>query len=231
MKKQILILCMALWAGASTAQNLPYADYKRFHFGFSLGLNFLDFKLTPSNIAVDGATYQADVSSLMPGFSVALITDLRINDYFNLRLNPALHFGDRTISYRNIDNGADRFSTSVKSAVITLPLYIKYAAFRRHNYKPYLIAGGGVSFDCYRDKRMPVVLNLFDYFVDFGAGCTVYFPFFRFSPELRFAIGFNDLLEPFEKRRVEYQDPDMLRYNTPLKRITSQMFILTFNFE
>jgi len=214
----------------TTAQNLPYADYKRFHFGFSLGVNFLDFNVTPSHLAIDGKTYEADVSSIMPGFSVALISDLRLNDYFNLRLNPALHFGDRTLSYLNPIDG-ERFSTSVKSAIITVPLYLKFSAFRVHDYKPYLIAGGGVAFDCYRDKRMPVVLNMFDYFVDFGAGCTIYFPFFRFAPELRFVIGFNNLLEPLEKRGIEYQDPDMKRYNHALSKLTSQMFVLTFNFE
>ncbi len=225
-----LSLSLLLAVASATAQNLPYADYKRFHFGFSLGLNFLDFNLTPSNMVIDGKTYQADVSSLMPGFSVALISDLRLNDYFNLRLNPALHFGDRTISYYSPTDG-ERFNTGVKSAIITVPLYVKFSAFRVHDYKPYIIAGGGVAFDCYRDKRMPVILNMFDYFVDFGAGCTIYFPYFRFAPEIRFAIGFNDLLEPFEKRKIEYQDPDMKRYNQALSRITSQMFILTFNFE
>lgn len=226
----IPLILLLLSVGTTTAQNLPYADYKRIHFGFSLGINFLDFGVTPSHIAIDGKTYEADVSSIIPGFSVALISDLRLNDYFNLRLNPALHFGDRTLSYVNPADG-ERFSTSVKSAIITVPLYLKYSAFRIHDYRPYLIVGGGVAFDCYRDKRMPVVLKMFDGFVDFGAGCTIYFPFFRFAPELRFAIGFNNLLEPWEKRAVEYQDPDMKRYNQALSKLTSQMFILTFNFE
>ena len=160
MKNKILLIFL-FTCFVATAQNLPYADYKRFHFGFSLGLNFLDFNTTLSQKEIDGEIYQADVSSLMPGFTVSLISDVRLNDYFNVRFTPGLHFGERTISYIG-QTSQERFNTSVQSAIIALPFYLKFSAFRVHDYKPYLIAGGGVSFDVFKNKKVPIMLNTFD---------------------------------------------------------------------
>ena len=227
-RNKILLLFLLTCIGLQ-AQNLPYADYKRFHFGFSLGLNFLDFNTTPSQKEIDGETYQADVVSLMPGFTVSLISDVRLNDYFNVRFSPGLHFGERTISYLGLTS-QERFNTSVQSAIIALPVYLKFSAFRVHDYKPYLIAGGGVSFDVFKNKKVPIMLNTFDYFIDFGAGCCIYFPYFRFSPEIKFSIGFNNVLMPFDKQGRE-DNIEFKRYNDAIAKMTTTMLTVCFNFE
>ncbi len=71
--------------------NRPYVDDKLFHFGFQLGVNFSSFSVTDSEQPIVNPTtgeteiYHARVSSLLPGFHVGFVTDLRLCQYLNLR--------------------------------------------------------------------------------------------------------------------------------------------------
>ena len=205
-------------------------DLRTLHFGFMLGINMMDFGIKPSMLQIDGKVYQADVSLLTPGFSVGVIGDVRLGQYFNFRLIPSLHLGERTLSYVN-DKDRSTYKQNIKSYVLTVPVYFKYSAVRIKNYRPYLIAGGGIAFDLGRDRQLPILLKQFDYFIDFGVGCTIYFPFFRFSPELKFAMGFNDILTPLSARPKDFIPNDQKFLTDALSKLTSRMFTLVFNFE
>ena len=217
------------------AQNEYYGEDNRIHFGFSLGLNSMDFGITPSLMKTDdGKIYQVDVSRLKPGFSVGVIGDLQLSRYFNLRFTPTLHFAESELNYSYIENNKVkvRDSVSVGSAPLCLPLYLKYSAERYGNIRPYLIGGGGVGIDLGRDKEKPVYLKPLDLYLEFGVGCEIYFWFFKLSPELKFAIGGNNLFVPLEEREGEgtLSDGDKV-YSQALSKLTSKMITLTFNFE
>lgn len=231
LKKTILtIIATIITTGYVFAQNLPMSDLKTAHFGFTIGVNMMDFGIKPSLQSINGRIYQADVTGITPGFTVGVIGDLRLAEYFNLRLVPCLHLGDRTLSYSN-DANDEILRTNVKSALITVPLYIKYSAPRLNNYRFYLLAGGGISFDLARDRQRPILLNQTDYFVDFGVGCTFYLKYFRISPELKYSFGFNDLLTPIDQRSGDALTPDEHRFTNALNKLTSRMLTLVFNFE
>ncbi len=223
-----LLLCCAL--GVRAQDNLPMADYKTVHFGFTLGMNFADFGFTPSNLEIDGKVYKADVSIMIPGFTVGVIGDVRMGNYFNFRLIPTFHLTDRTIYYsNNVDD--EIITTSVKSTMIAVPGYIKFSGPRIRNARPYLIAGGGVMFDLGRDRQQPVLLKMLDYFVDFGAGCTIYLKYFRLSPEIKYSIGFNNVLEPWEARQNDVIAPTDDKFTLAISKLTSRMLTICLNFE
>jgi len=227
-----LILILVQVSVYSSAQFSNYiGDDKIIHFGFSLGMNTMDFGITPSLVeANDGEIYQVDVSRLKPGFSVGIISDMQLNRYFNLRFTPTLHFGERELSYHHASG--DTSYVSIGSAPLCLPLYLKYSAERYGNIRPYLIGGGGVSIDLGRDKEKPVYLKPLDVYLEFGVGCEIYFWFFKLAPELKFAIGGNNLFVPLEERNGEgtLSERDKI-YSQALSKLTSKMITLTFNFE
>ncbi|HPW89812.1 MAG TPA: outer membrane beta-barrel protein [Paludibacteraceae bacterium] len=226
----ILTLFVGFSLGVGAQDNLPMVDYKTLHFGFALGTNIMDFGFTQSQQEIDGKVYNVDVSMVMPGFMVGVLGDVRLSNNLNFRLIPALHLADRTISYsNNVDDEIIR--TSVKSTIISVPAYIKFSAPRINNYRPYLIAGGGVMFDMAGDRQMPVLLKSTDYFIDFGVGCTFYFSFFRFSPEIKFALGFNDMLVPWSERPDDVLLPADRKYSDAISRLTSRMLTICLNFE
>jgi hypothetical protein len=207
--------------------NLPYYDDRPYNFGFFVGLNTMDFGVELSYLEMPEGIYLAEVSSLMPGFTAGIIGNLRLNRYFGLRFSPSINFTERALTYRLADE-TNTIQENVFSIPLMLPLHVKYSAERIHNFRPYLLAGGGVYFDFGRDKERNILLRPFDYYVEFGTGCDIYFPFFKFSPELKFAIGFNNMLTPTEERVTGTFDA---RYTNALSRLTTKMITLSFNFE
>lgn len=222
-------------SGVAKAQmNNPYVDDKRVHFGFSLGLNLMSYGITDSEQIIDGELYHARVSGLMPGFQVGFIADVKLCRNLNLRFTPGLEFSSRTITYTT-ESGHQVKSPNFGSKIdllsipITIPVYLKYSAHREKNYRPYVIVGGGASYNVSRDKEKPVLTKPWDYFVAVGAGVDLYFRWFKFCPEIKYQIGFADLLTPVDQRpELPVQDQF---YTNALKRITSRMLTITFNFE
>jgi hypothetical protein len=244
-KRYILILSGLLLAYAAQAQlamNRPYVDDKLFHFGFQLGLNFASFGVTDSELPIyneiSGETeiYHARVSSVMPGFHVGFVSDVRLCRYLNLRFCPGLQFSSRTISYKTESGnpvvgtpGKTGATVDVLSIPVYLPLYLKWSAAREGNYRPYVIAGGGASFNVSRDRDKPVLLNLMDYFCEVGFGVDLYFQWFKFCPEITYRIGFANQLCPADQR-MELPPQDAF-YTNALSRLTNHCVCLTFNFE
>ena len=215
----LVIFSVFFFIGGSNAQgNLPYVDDKPLHFGYALGLNFMDFAVVPADINKD-----VSVTAVAPGFSVGAISDLRLNRYFNLRFTPTLMLSQRTLNYKNYD------PAQILSVPLYLPLYIKYSSERKDNYRPYVLAGGGLWMDWGRNKERAVLLNPFDALVEAGVGCDLYFPFFKLSPVLKFAVGVSNVITPTAMR-------DTTPASGPgptdaISKLTTRMFTLAFNIE
>lgn len=227
---------------AQQAQNKPYVDDKLFHFGFQLGLNFSSFSVTDSELPITnpitGKTeiYHARVSSVLPGFHVGFITDLRLCKYLNLRFCPGMQFTSRTLTYKTesgnpVEGTPGKFGKNIDvlAMPVYLPLYLKWSASREGNYRPYLIGGGGASFNVSRDREKPVLLNLMDYFCEVGFGVDIYFRWFKFCPEITYRIGFANQLAPSDGRN-ELAPQDVF-YTDALSRLTNHSVCITFNFE
>jgi len=228
-------------AQAQESQNRPYVDDKLFHFGFQLGVNFSSFGVTDSELEIEDPItgikeiYHSRVSSVLPGFHVGFITDLRLCKYLNLRFCPGMQFTSRTLSYKtesgnpvkgSMGKGA---SVDVLAMPVYLPLYLKFSAMREGNYRPYVIAGGGASFNVSRDREKPVLMNLMDYFAEVGFGVDLYFQWFKFCPEITYRIGFANQLYPADQR-MELAPQDAF-YSNSISRLTNHSICLTFNFE
>jgi len=224
-KLKKFILLVVLFSGIGSAcraeGNLPFVDQKLIHFGFLLGVNAMDFRVNPND--------SARVSMEEPGFTVGIISDLRINRYLNLRFIPTLHFGERALNYP-FKVGTDSI-LNISSIPICFPIYLKYSAERKGNYRPYLIGGVGVSYDLATNANSdnPVTLRPFNFYTEFGVGCDIYFSFFKLSPELKYSIGYNDILVPVEER-AGLTGPKQ-RFTKAISQLTSRMLTLTFNFE
>ncbi len=238
-----LALCSLLFVPvmAQESQNRPYVDDKLFHFGFQLGVNFSSFGVTDSELEIEDPItgikeiYHSRVSSVLPGFHVGFITDLRLCKYLNLRFCPGMQFTSRTLSYKtesgnpvkgSMGKGA---SVDVLAMPVYLPLYLKFSAMREGNYRPYVIAGGGASFNVSRDREKPVLMNLMDYFAEVGFGVDLYFRWFKFCPEITYRIGFANQLYPADQR-MELAPQDAF-YSNSISRLTNHSICLTFNFE
>jgi len=223
-----LISCNNLYAQTQKVQYRPYADQRIWSFGFTVGIHAQDLILSHTGtVQPNGEVWHAEIPSYSPGFSVGIIADRYINEYFNIRAVPTLYFGDKKFIFRE-ENSGEELKTTLKSNYLSLPIMVKFSAKRVNNYRPYLLAGVYGNMEIGSKGDQIVKLAKTDYGLQFGIGCSFYLPMFKLSPELRFSLGLRDLIE---KDRSDLTDKTLLKYTEALSSGKSRIITLTFNFE
>jgi hypothetical protein len=224
----LLLLSNVVFAQKPWIRNLPDYDKQIIHFGFSLGINYTDFIVTlPGDFKYRDSVYVVE-SYPQGGLNLGIITNLRLGEYFDLRFVPTLSFASRVLEYSLKYNGIEdeTIVKKVESTFIDLPVYLKFKSERVANYRFYVLAGGKYTIDLVaqekvqeEDKQLVKLLRN-DYGYEIGVGYDFYFELFKFSPELKFFRGFNDLLVK-----------DELLINRSIDKLHSQIFTISFNFE
>lgn len=217
--------------------NRPYADTKKVHFGFSVGMNFQNLAITNNGFITDDVEeWYADVPAHSPGFSVNVLADYRIAEHFNLRVSPGLYFGNKVVRYLNhlasperIDQEHYKQSQNIKSTYIVVPIDLKMSAKRYHNMRPYFTSGIMYAHDLAKDRSEQLKLKDGDLMFTVGMGCDFYMPFFKLCPEVKFCFGLKNLLD---NNRPDLEDnPEMMRFTQSVNKIKSNMVVVTFYFE
>lgn len=244
-----ILFLLVLINGFAQKQKVNYLstfDEKRIHFGFTLGMNYLDFDVTNYNpigendefVPMDqdklsineGSIVRSDVQTLIPGFTVAIVSSLRLTEDLDLRFLPGMSFGERKLTYNipviDINSYQPLTYYSIKSTFLDFPLLIKYKARRINNDRPYLIFGGAYRQDISRTAKEDLVkLTSPGFYAEAGGGWDHYFPFFRFSVEGKFSFGLNNQLGSTPTgSQARY-------YSQSIKNLRSTIFTLSFHFE
>ena len=199
--KIITILLLSLSSYKSTAQidkpvNLLGYDDKFLHYGFTLATNYSSYKLkhSPNFLLQDSITSLRSVGSY--SFALGFILNMRLAEYFDLRLLPTVAFYERRIRYRFKDL-EDPVDAVFESSFIEFPLLLKYKAHRRGNHRMYMVGGikPGIEVGGKKDEKKEDQLRTTgsDVALDIGFGVDIYYPLFKFSPELRFSLGLKNL--------------------------------------
>ncbi len=208
-------------------QNLPFADYKLIHFGFSVGTHVQDLTFTHNgHTTPQGENWYMEVPSFSPGFCVNLMADLYLCPHLNLRLSPGIYFGNKVVKFREEHTGAMQ-SQNLKSNYVVVPLDLKFSAKRWDNIRPYISAGVMGTLDVAKQENSFLKMNPFDCYLTFAFGCDTYLPYFKFIPEIKFCIGMTDVLD----RNRDLPDPLDIKYTNSLRKMKSSMIVLTFYFE
>jgi len=217
-----------LYAQNQIVKNQPYGDFKLYHFGITIGMNFQDMILTNSGLTTEnGETWFATIPNYSPGFTVGLIADLFLNPSMNLRFTPSLSFGDKAFEF--VESQSDeRFKTIVRSNYLMAPLDLKIRSMRLNNYRPYVITGAYAALDLGIKKDEPLLLKPMNYGVTIGLGCDFYLPIIKIAPEIRFCFGLHNIVE---KNRIDLTDYSLMKYSGAITRGMPRMIIVTFNFE
>lgn len=209
--------------------NRPYADMRRWNLGFSVGLNTMDFSFHHNGFVTDeGRTWFMEQPDFSPGFCVTGLFNLRLNDYFSLRVTPGMYFGNRIVRFRDTTNDKEE-RQDLKSAYLVLPVDIKYAAMRMRNIRPYMVAGIMPAVDVIKKNGDFLKTKPSDFMVSVGFGCDLYLPFFKLSPELKFSFGLSDALKHDRSDLID--DDYRIGVSNSVKKATTKMVTLSFYFE
>jgi hypothetical protein len=208
-----------LFTKEKVANNIDNIDKKPLTWGYFLGFNQYDFKFE----------YNEDLKDILVdnsfGFHLGLIGDMRINDYFNLRLEPGVFFSTRNMRYDESYFEGQDFNDSdllreVKSTYVHIPLLIKASTKRINNFKPFIVGGLSTSINLSSNENNPDVdtrLRTNNYHYEVGLGIDLYLYYFKFSPSIRGVFTINN-----EMVETKFSAVDAMR---------SQAVFLNFTFQ
>lgn len=235
----VSLISQSVFAQKPKVKNDPNHDKKRIHFGFSLGMNTMDYKITHSDYAIQKG-YFVDVKNLSPGINIHAIANLRLAENFDLRTLPGISFGERYVSFAALDSSNILIYDNGKaykanSAYIEVPLLLKYKSARLNNFRPFLIGGGNFKYDLaqkgtYGEKDQLFMVKPFDVYGEVGFGMDFYLVYFKFAVELKYSVGLTNILRKTDKNGDPPND-DLKIYTDCLDAIHSHMVVLSFHFE
>lgn len=232
-KKCLLIFILILLSNIAFSQkykkpqNLPRYDYQKIHFGFTLGINELNFNLQKNSSTINNDTLKTLHTKSQKGFNLGIVSNLRIGKYTDLRFVPALIFGERHINYGFVDSiNNNETIKKIESTLIDFPIYIKYKSARYNNFRSYLIAGAKYSMDIASQDKIDdegqeiVKLMKNDLMAEIGFGLDFYLEYFKFSPQIKISQGVLNLLAK-----------DQSVYTTSINQLTTNGWMISFTFE
>ena len=88
-------------------QNLIRYDFQKLHFGFTIGMNELNFNIQKNSNTLTNDTLLTLLSNSQKGFNLGIVSNLRLGRYTDLRFIPTLVFGERHLYYGFIDNNQE----------------------------------------------------------------------------------------------------------------------------
>jgi len=234
----ILLVSISGFSQEEKPRNLTAFDLKKIHFGFTVGVNSMDLGIK-RNYDADNFIY-ADLSKVLPGFQVSIISDLRMNQNWNLRFLPGISFGSRELHYYEYDPG-DPTGTLVRlqnadnpvplgPSFLDFPLHLKYRSERVNNYRPYLVGGINFRYDMSSKREYDGESNEYvkfkpaDFYLEFGFGVDTYLRYFKFAPEIKLAVGFRNIISDDPR-------PPYFQFVESIDRVNSYIVMLNFHFE
>ena len=232
--KYIVIVILLFGALNSSAQrhkrakNLIQYDYKKLHFGFTLGINNLNFNMQKNSNTITNDTLRTLHSKSQKGFNLGIVSNLRLSKFTDLRFVPTLVFGERHLYYGFIDDqeNTDEHIKRIESTLIDFPIYIKYKSARYNNFRTYVIGGLKYSMDIASQDKIDdegqeiVKLKKNDLMGEVGFGLDFYLEYFKFSPQIKLSYGLLNLLSKDESV-----------YTQSLNKLTTNGWMLSFTFE
>ena len=173
-------------------------DKPRLSYGYYLGLNSYDFN-------IDYKSNLKDIQVIKStGFNVGLVGNIRINDFFDLRLEPGLVMSNRNLSYSETYFEGLIFDESdtereIRSTYIHIPLLLKISTKRINNIKPFIVAGVSTALNLSSNQDNPddnsqgnFRLKKNNIFYEMGIGIDIYLTWFKFTPSIRGVFSISD---------------------------------------
>tara|TARA_B100000212_G_scaffold324114_1_gene284711 strand:+ start:1078 stop:1776 length:699 start_codon:yes stop_codon:yes gene_type:complete len=231
--KKILIFLMLISSFSSFGQrhkkpqNLPRYDFKKIHFGFTLGINSLNFNINKNKKFLENDTLLSTLSQDQKGFNLGIVSNLRLGRYTDLRFIPTLVFGERILNYQfNETSNLNLNDKRIESTLIDFPISLKYKSERYNNFRTYVMCGIKYSLDIASQSEIDdegqelVKLNNHDLMLEGGFGIDFYLQYFKFSPQIKISHGIINILSK-----------DNTLYTQTLNNLKTSSWMLSFTFE
>ena len=212
-------------------QNRLDHDERPYHFGFSLGLNTMNYAITPVENLQQDYGFEYVLQEPDYGFHIGIVSNLKLDRFLDLRFIPTISFGDRYIEYyddiSDWDNRKPGEDQDFEVTTLEFPLHLKYKSARMVNTRVYVIGGFKYTHDLASiqlgvgdDILVRAARN--DVHYELGAGFDHYFYYFKFAAEIKASFGMFNLLGDGEEDAKYYDSID---------RLNARSIMISFTFE
>lgn len=231
--------------------NLEDFDLKKFSYGFFLAANNFDYKMNLSPVfGMDGNKNLVE-SKATYSFGAGLIGKMKLNEFFDLRIEPGLHFVQRDLTFNTFDHvnqyaggtnynlpfdpilqpGEEQINKIVKSTYIDIPLLLEVHGDRWYNSRPYAAAGinylvnlqsNQTSMDDNQQNTFRTTTHNFGWSAEIGI--QLYFSRFKLTPAIRGTFFTNNELVADKETTPPYWTP-------AISTMQTRAFMLVLKFE
>ncbi len=204
-------------------------DKKKHYFGITFGFNTSRFRVYPSADFITNDTIKQIQTKAGPGFNLGLMANIRLSNRLDVRIVPAMVFGEKNLIFTTHDytNGKDTLSKfNIQNIYIDLPIQFKLKSDRVKDFRMYVISGMKYSYDLAslskaRKANNLVRLTPHDLSAEVGFGFEFYFPLFILAPEIKVSQGMMNVL---------FQDSHLL-YSRELDQLKSRTITFSIHIE
>ena len=226
-KVTFLVAVMLLLSFSADAQkgwfgrkNNPNYDQRKITYGFLIGLHTSAYQIKYADrfVTQDFDTVHSIIPGWTPGFSLGFIVNYRATEFLDIRLTPKVAFYEHSLTYRYTNEMKNE--QRVETTMVEFPLLLKYKSVRRGNIRMYMVGGVKPGIEASGKKQIENITSTlevkqFNFNLEAGFGFDLYYPLFKFSPELRFSRGMVDILD--NKTNI---------YGQPLQRVNTNTITL-----
>jgi len=229
-KINIIILGLLFSLGLSAQMgkgrdNYNFRDFnkKAYYFGINVGFNSSGYKLHQSGFFINNDSIKVTEGTDAVGVNMHMIANLKLGEYFDFRFLPGFSFAQRGFEYTNVSD-SKVVERKLESVFFELPFHVRFKSEPYKDKRMFVVAGLKYSFDVQsnsKSRKSLIKIAPHDFQYEIGVGMQMFYPYFIFSPEIKFSRGLGNILI-YDRAQNEAR---------VLENVVSQIFTISFNFE
>jgi hypothetical protein len=199
---------------------------KPFYFGLTLGMHSTGYLVDKSKAFIGTDSIQVVNGVDKPGLNVNIITNLKIGQYFDFRFIPGFAFSERRFEFLSQSGKVDQ--KKIESVFLEVPLLLRFKSEPYKDKRLFVVGGLKYSYDVQSNSRLRreqseklIQITPHDFQFEIGAGMQFFFPFFIFSPEIKFSQGIGNI----------HIYNGLLEESLIIDKVKSRTFTISFHFE
>ena len=221
----LLLLTAPLMAQIGGKDNYNFRDFNRksYYFGINIGFNSSGYKLQQSGFFINNDSIKVTEGKSEVGVNMHMVTNLKLGEYFDFRFLPGFSIAQRGLEFTSVSD-SKVIERKIESVFFELPFHIRFKSEPYKDKRMFVVAGLKYSYDVQtnsKSRKSLIRIAPHDFQYEVGVGMQMFYPYFIFSPEIKFSRGLGNILI-YDKSQNEAR---------VLENVVSQIFTISFNFE
>ncbi len=214
-----------MYGQKNSTGNYNYKGFKKksFYFGLSVGVNNSGYIINQSKFFIGNEEIRITEPSSGTGLELHMISNLKLGNNFDFRFLPGFSFATRQLKFTQTSTDETSLNTT-EPVYFELPFQIRYKSKPYKDKRVFIIGGLKYLYDVAGNsdsKKSILRFSSHDFQWEIGMGMQFFYPYFIFSPEIKFSRGITNTLI--------YDNT--LNEAKVLENIFSQVISISFNFE